>query len=414
MVVEGGNGNSGKRQWWWLWQTVAVAVVKGGGSVCITNAQLQPKVFDVFQYGAVADGKTDNSKAFSKAWNESCKWQGRSSVLIPLGSYFLNSLVLSGPCNGPVELLIKGVLKAPSEPAQFLNTHNWIIIQAVQNLRITGGGTLDGQGASGWSFNTCSTGHCPGLPASMLLYFINNSEISHINSLNSKNVHLNIFGCRDMNLSQIGISAPGDSPNTDGIHISASTNIRLSVMNIATGDDCVSLGPENRRIHISKSFCGPGHGISVGSLGRTDEEQHVTRLVVTNCTFTRTLNGLRIKTWAGAPNDGGGVVSNMLFDSIVVNDVSSPINIDQQYCPFPPCRQDSSLIQIANITFSNIQGTSATREAVKLVCSESKPGKNIVLENINLKYLGHEGPAISTCAHANVISRGQVIPPACS
>ncbi|XP_059639022.1 polygalacturonase-like [Cornus florida] len=381
--------------------------------VSITNA-LQSNVFDVTHYGAVADGKTDNSKAFSKAWNESCQWQGRSSVLIPLGSYFLSSLNLNGPCNGPMEFLIKGVLKAPTEPSQFLNTNHWITFQYMENLTVTGGGTLDGKGASGWPYNTCNKGQCPGLPASLILLFINNSEINHINSLNSKNVHLNIFGCHNMNLSHITISAPGDSPNTDGMHISASTNIRVSVMDIATGDDCISLGPGNHRIHISKSFCGPGHGISVGSLGRSDEEQHVTRLVVTNCTFTRTLNGVRIKTWAATPNDAGGIVSNMLFDSIVVNNVYNPILIDQQYCPFPPCGQDSSLIQIANVTFSNIRGTSASREAVKLVCSESKPCKNIVLENINLKYLGHEGPAISSCAHVNVISRGQLQPPACS
>ncbi|XP_059639020.1 exopolygalacturonase-like [Cornus florida] len=395
--------------------------------VCIvTNALPRTKVFDVTKYGAIANGKTDNSKAILKAWKDSCKWHGRSRVLIPLGSYFLSSLDLIGPCNGPVEFFIKGVLKAPTKPAQFLNTNHWINFQYMENLTITGGGTLDGQGASGWPYNNCGKGQCPGLPASLTLNFIKNSEISHINSLNSKNVHLNIFACHGLNISHVGISAPGDSPNTDGIHFGVSTHIRISVMDIATGDDCISLSSGNSNIHISKSFCGPGHGISVGSLGGSDEEERVTGLTVTNCTFRSTLTGVRIKTWGAKPNDAGGVASDFQFDDIVVNNVSNPILIDQQYCPYPPCSQlfnffffwlvysqKPSQIQITNVTFSNIQGTSASREAVKLVCSGSKPCQNIVLENIDLKYLGHEGPAISTCSHVNVISHGQVIPPPC-
>ncbi|KAM1169333.1 hypothetical protein ACFX19_031670 [Malus domestica] len=45
--------------------------------------------------------------------------------------------------------------------------------------------------------------------------------------------------------------------------------------------------------------CGPGHGISVGSLGADGATEKVDNIYVKDCSFTRTINGARIKTWQG-------------------------------------------------------------------------------------------------------------------
>ncbi|KAL0306656.1 UNVERIFIED_CONTAM: Exopolygalacturonase [Sesamum radiatum] len=369
-----------------------------------------PKVFSVLRYGAVADNKTDNTKAFKRAWVAACRWRGKSRVLIPQGSYYLASLILQGPCNGPKQFVIKGVLTAPTKPALFFIDH-WITFQHINKLKIYGGGTLDGQGASAWPYNNCHTGSCKPLPVSLRLDFVNDSKISNIKSINSKNFHFNVFSCYRLNFSRVTISAPGESPNTDGIHVGGSGDVGIDTADIATGDDCISIGPGNQRIRISNVVCGPGHGISVGSLGRSDREEGVSGVSVVNCTFRGTLNGVQIKTWPD-PEAAGGFASDFMYDNIVMEDVDNPIFINQQYCPYNLCNsQGSSKIRISNITFSNIWGTSTTKDAVKLECSESNPCHDIALENINLK--GPGGVASSSCSNVHGRSRAPVNPPSC-
>ncbi|XP_073125606.1 exopolygalacturonase-like [Henckelia pumila] len=379
-------------------------------SALVVCSSHKTKVFNVKKYGAIGNNKTDNSKAFTKAWSESCKWRGKSIVLIPKGTYHLGSIVLKGPCNGRKGFVIKGMLRSPNEPGSFFIDH-WITFQNINNLRIHGGGTLDGQGASAWSYNKCNTGSCKRLPVSLRLDFVNDSEISNIKSLNSKNFHFNLFACNRVNIRHVVLSAPADSPNTDGIHVSSSGNINIDKTVISTGDDCVSIGPGNRDIHITNTFCGPGHGISVGSMGKSGTKEDVTSISVVNCTFRGTLNGVQIKTWPD-PEAAGGFASNFTYDNILMEKVDNPIFINQQYCPFNLCNpQGSSKIQISNIIFRNIWGTSTTKDAVKLKCSKSHPCHNIALENINL--IGPGGVASSSCSNVHGRSRGRQKPPSC-
>lgn len=103
-------------------------------------------------------------QAFLKAWKEACEWTGRSRVWIPMGTYRVNSAKFEGPCKGPIAFVIKGYLKAPTEPSLFI-TQNWINFRYVNNLTVSGGGVLDGQGKEAWAYNDCNKNpNCPSLP----------------------------------------------------------------------------------------------------------------------------------------------------------------------------------------------------------------------------------------------------------
>ncbi|XVF79290.1 hypothetical protein PTKIN_Ptkin14bG0209600 [Pterospermum kingtungense] len=369
------------------------------------------KVFDVRNYGAVADGQTDNRKAFVEAWNEACKSQkGTSRVYIPKGVYMLGTVEFLGPCIGPITVLMFGDLRAPKGPS--LSTENWITFRYVNKLIVKGGGTLDGQGASAWPYNECNkNNNCQTLPISMKFDFVTNSRIKNIRSLNSKNAHFSFFACKNVNVSRIAISAPVDSPNTDGIKIGSSTNIRISSSRISTGDDCVAIITGCRNIGISNVYCGPGHGISVGSLGRTQGEDDVNGLVVRNCTFSGTDNGVRIKTWE---SPWTSTASSFIFEDIFMDKVRNPIIVDQTYCPHPPCNQQTaSHVQIRDVTYRNIWGTSSSQIAVSMKCSKSFPCKNIVMKNINLAHVGRGVPLQSLCSFVQGRVYGRQNPPPC-
>jgi galacturan 1,4-alpha-galacturonidase len=52
---------------------------------------------------------------------------------------------------------------------------------------------------------------------------------------NSQQMHFVISESASVRISQVSVSAPGDSPNTDGIHITQSTNVVLQDCKIGTG-----------------------------------------------------------------------------------------------------------------------------------------------------------------------------------
>ena len=90
---------------------------------------------------------------------------------------------------------------------------------------------------------------------------VRDGVIRGISSLNSKGVHLFITDSQNVRVRRVNISAPGTSPNTDGIHISNSNNVKVARTHIATGDDCIGMIQGSTNIAINNVICGPGHGI---------------------------------------------------------------------------------------------------------------------------------------------------------
>lgn len=93
---------------------------------------------------------------------------------------------------------------------------------------------------------------------------VKNSEMHDVNFVDSMGFHSKVADSENIKISKLKISAPGDSPNTDGMHISCSTNVNVTDSIIGTGDDCVSIGHGTTDILVSGITCGPGHGIRSG------------------------------------------------------------------------------------------------------------------------------------------------------
>ncbi|KAL6603835.1 hypothetical protein ACP70R_044196 [Stipagrostis hirtigluma subsp. patula] len=361
-------------------------------------------VFDITKLGASGDGKTDSTKALLQAWTSACGGAGKQTILIPSGDYLVGALNFTGPCNGGVTVQLDGNLLASTDLSRF--PANWIEIARVDNLVVTGAGTLDGRGAAAWRRNDCATSYdCKVLPNTLVLDFVNNSEVSGITLRDAKFKHVNIFGCRGVTVRDVTVAAPAASPNTDGIHVGDSANITVANATIGTGDDCVSVGPGASGVTITGVTCGPGHGISIGSLGRYRDEKDVTDIAVTNCTLKNTTNGVRIKAYDGAA--AALTVSKVRYEGIRMEDVANPIIIDMKYCPNGICKSNGGAkVAVRDVTFQNIAGSSSTPEVVSFLCSDELPCTGIQMLNVNVEYEGTDNKTMAVCNNAQGTASG--------
>eukprot|EP00253_Pinus_taeda_P013017 PITA_13017 len=222
-------------------------------------------------------------------------------------------------------------------------------------------------------------------------------------------MHLIVVDSSDIQLNGLQIQAPEQSPNTDGIHLQRVKNAQINNCVIQTGDDCISISSGSSTINIKNIKCGPGHGISIGSLGKNGEEAKIDDILVQNITFVETSNGARIKTWQG----GSGYARNIIFEDIVVHNVKNPIIIDQYYCDSAsPCKIQSSAVQIQDVTYRNIQGTSSTDVAVNFSCSKTVACTGITLTNVEITSTT-ANKVKSVCANALGMALGTILPPSC-
>ncbi|XP_047088979.1 polygalacturonase-like [Lolium rigidum] len=389
--------------------------------LCSTTAatsnakETQQNVFILDNYGARGDGQHDDTQALAKAWNMACSSSRPAVLLVPKGkSYLLKPIALSGPCKSTVTLTVEGTLVAPASRSAWSedNISRWIVIQGVTGLTVTGGGTINGNGDIWWK-NSCKTNKalsCTTAPTALTFHRCNNLKVDNLKIVNSQQMHVSVEDCTNVQLARLSITAPGTSPNTDGIHITRSTVVQVRDCVIKTGDDCMSIEDGTHNLLVTKVVCGPGHGISIGSLGDDNSRAEVSGITVDSVQLYGTTNGVRIKTWQG----GSGYAKGITFQNIIMDNVQNPIIIDQNYCDSAkPCMKQESAVEISNVVFKNIRGTTISKDAINLSCSNQASCTNIVLENIDLKMERNQGETESTCQNAQWRKSGTVVPQPC-
>ncbi|WMV56819.1 hypothetical protein MTR67_050204 [Solanum verrucosum] len=311
-------------------------------------------IYNVQNFGAKSNGKIDSTKAFLSAWGSACGSTSASTIYVPRGNYLIRNIYFNGQTckSNAITIRIDGTLLAPYDYNVIGNEGSWIKFEKVNGVSIYGG-IFDGQGASLWACKN-SNKNCPKGTTALAFYNSNNIVINGVTIQNSQMFHILVDGCHNAMIQGVKVLSPGNSPNTDGIHVQSSSGVSIMNSNIGTGDDCISIGPGNSNLWIEGIACGPGHGISIGSLGWESQEQGVQNVTVKMVTFTNTENGVRVKTWARPSN---GFVRNVLFQHIVMTNVQNPIIIDQNYCPnHEICPNQGSGVKISDVTYEDIHG----------------------------------------------------------
>ncbi|XP_041001796.1 polygalacturonase At1g48100-like [Juglans microcarpa x Juglans regia] len=349
-------------------------------------------VFDVTSFGAVGDGCTDDTAAFTAAWKAACAVES-GVVLAPADYCFIiTSTIFSGPCKPGLVFQVDGVLMPPDGPDSWPKADSrkqWLVFYRLDHMSFTGKGTIEGNGQKWWELpckphrgpnGSTMSGPCDS-PALIRFFMSSNLVVSSLKIQNSPQFHMKFDGCEGVLIEKLSISSPKLSPNTDGIHIENTKTVGIYNSMIANGDDCISIGPGCSDVDIEGVTCGPSHGISIGSLGVHNSQACVSNITVRNAVIKESDNGLRIKTWQG----GMGSVTGISFENIQMENVMNCIIIDQYYCMAKACLNQTSAVHVYDISFRNIKGTYDVRKPpIHFACSDTIPCTNITLSEVEL------------------------------
>ncbi|KAJ1687631.1 hypothetical protein LUZ63_019021 [Rhynchospora breviuscula] len=391
----------------------------GSSSSGNCNSTTIPVVFDVRSFGAIGNGSSDDTKAFRSAWKAACVVESAVLHVPSDGVFMVTSTIFSGPCQPGFVFQIDGVLMPPDGPDCWPQTDSkkqWIVFYRADGMTLKGEGTIEGNGENWWNIpckphrgpnGSTLPGPCDS-PALIRFFMSNNVTVKGLRIENSPQFHIKFDACNSVHISSMSISSPSFSPNTDGIHIENTKSVEIYNSKISNGDDCISIGTGCVDVHIENVTCGPGHGISIGSLGAHNSQACVSNITVRNARIRNSDNGVRIKTWQG----GTGSVSNINFDTIFMENVRNCITIDQYYCLTKQCTNQTSAVYVSDILYTNIKGTYDVKSTpVHFACSDTVACTNITMSEVEL--LPYEGEMVAEpiCWNAYGVLETMTIPP---
>ena len=343
--------------------------------------------FTFTDYGAVGDGTTLNTAAFTQAI-AAVEKAGGGRLVVPRGIF--RTLPFALCSNLDLHLNEGAVIQAPDSFAAYgmpdpatlksqeevkarVKTPSALISgKNLHDVALTGPGTIDGNGAMWWAWSERAARAVvatePGRivfarPHLVVLNGCTRLRVADLTLRNSSKYHLVPSNITDLTIERVKVRAPwdGSGPNTDAIDPGPGTNFLIRDCDIDTGDDDIVIKSGGTNVLIENCTIRHGHGISIGS-GTT---VGVTNMLVRNCTFDGTDNGIRIKSMRGA----GGLVQNVRYASIRMKDVDNAIVLQLDYTDnnHPDFKGDPKLIPaIRDIVFEDVT-IENSRNAGKIV-----------------------------------------------
>lgn len=286
--------------------------------------------YNVLNYGAFGDGKTDDAKSIQAAIDD-CTRNGGGKVVLAEDHTFISSEI---QLKSNVELNIptSSTLKAIEDESAYNNSAfgenrgegmKWIWANDCDNVSISGMGTIDGscmrfmgdELVDSYELHVNSSSTYDPRPHVFTLENVRKLHMSDVTITGAAYWTVHVVGCNDVAISSLSIKNDVLVRNSDGIDIDHSKNVRISDCFIESGDDCICL--KNRREYEQYGSC-----------------ENVT---VTNCVMTSRSCAVKL----GSENMDK--INNILIDNCIIKDSNRGIGIQN--------RDEGT---ITNVTFSNI------------------------------------------------------------
>ena len=300
--------------------------------------------FLITDFGAVGDGQHSNTASFRQAIL-ACRDAGGGQVMVPAGTFVTGPFELAA---NMALVLQKGAIIRAAENVSAYDTADHKVLPLIggrrlTNVAIVGEGTIDGAGAPWWKrFRAERAAGVPQQgqprqagqpqesprPKLVLLTDCANVLIRGVTIKDAPQFHLVPQRCHDVTIEDVTITAPADSPNTDGIDPSSSHDVLIRHCTIDVGDDNVAFKSNpgegaTENVLVTDCIFKHGHGASVGS----NIGGGIRNIVVQNCTFDGADNGIRIKS----ARDRGGLVENVTYRHIAMKNVGVAITLNLFY-----------------------------------------------------------------------------------
>ena len=404
------------------------------------GARSEPKskrVFSANSFGARSDGATNSTKEIQKAIDE-CSRKGGGIVSLEKGEYVTGAIFLKNNVNLRVDA---GVTLLGSQddgdypriatrvagiempwPAALINVND------ARNVKISGGGTIDGRGQKWWDkyWNLRKVYDTKGLRWAadydaervrlMVIWRSSDVKIENLSLKRSGFWTVQVVYSDHVTVDGVKISDNG-GPSTDGVDIDSSSYVVVQNCDIDNNDDdiCLKAGRDSDGLRVNRpteyvfirdNLIRRGGGIvSFGS----ETSGGIRQVVALNNRGIGTKEGVRFKS----AKTRGGFVEDVLVRGLKMENVPLPFtftlnwNPSYSYATIPEGIKDipaywtvlntpvlpveRGYCQFRNITIENIEVTGAN----KIFTASGLPDKtiqNVIFSNITAE--GNEAGSI--------------------
>lgn len=361
--------------------------------LCTAPCMAQKAACDVHAYGAKGDGKTKDTAAIQAAIDD-CSKKGGGIVKLAGGTFLSAPVVLKNNIILDVESAAT-LLGSPDHgdypfKEEFRDKGRQSLVSATnaENIAITGGGTIDGNGQSWWDTKSNDFNVRPRL---VVFDHCKHIKMENITVQNSPMWQIVPYYSDDVVIRNIKVLAPNRiSHNTDAIDPFSSRHVIIDHVYADTGDDDIAIksgqpgssggDAPSRDITITDCTFLHGHGLSIGS----EIAGGVQNVRAERITFKGTDNGIRVKSGRDRGND----IGNFVFRDITMENVKNAIILTQYYPKHPVGEDQPQPVTLLtphfhDITIENVKATGGQNAGAIEGLPES-PIKGLTLRNVSI------------------------------
>jgi polygalacturonase len=366
-----------------VWILTGLVLVLTAGPVIAAE-----ELHDVRDYGANADGKTLCTASIQKAIDE-CSKAGGGTVYLPPGTFLSGTIYMKTGVTLRLDpactLLGSRDLKdyPPTVQAFRSYTDNYtdkslIYAEKAERIAITGGGTIDGQGAS-------FKGPYKVRPYMIRFIQCRNVTVGDVTLKNSPMWVQHYLACDDVRITGVTVRSLVNH-NNDGINIDSCHRVVISNCNIVSGDDAIVLKSTSARVcsEVTVSNCVLSTRCNALKMG-TESNGGFQNIVITGCAIYNTrLAGVALEIV------DGGIMDRVVVSNITMNKIGAPIflRLGNRARPFKQDMETPGIGVMRNITISNIEATGANPTGCAISGLPEAKIENVTLSNIRLSFEG--------------------------